>query len=64
MTQKERLGEAKVTSRGQITIPVRVMERLGLARGDYLLFLLDEGGHVLVQAAQLKPKPRAGSPSR
>ena len=63
MTQKGVFAEAKVTSKGQVTLPVRVKERLGIAEGDYLLFL-EEGGRLFLQAGRLVPKPRGGAPAR
>lgn len=34
---------AKVTSKGQVTIPQEVRERLGLHTGDHVVFRLEEG---------------------
>jgi antitoxin PrlF len=31
--------EAKVTSKGQVTLPVQLRERLGIAPGDHLVFV-------------------------
>lgn len=47
---------AKLTSKGQVTIPVEVREALGLNAGDTLTFEVDERGE-----ATLKPA-RASSP--
>ena len=38
---------AKVTSKGQITIPKRVREALGIATGTRVEFILEEGGATL-----------------
>ena len=38
-----------VTSKGQITIPKKVRERLGLSSGDRLLFRFDEEGRLVVE---------------
>jgi AbrB family looped-hinge helix DNA binding protein len=40
---------AKVTSKGQVTIPKAVRESLGVAAGDQLSFEVEDGG-VLVRA--------------
>ncbi|MBD3189147.1 MAG: AbrB/MazE/SpoVT family DNA-binding domain-containing protein [Candidatus Heimdallarchaeota archaeon] len=40
------LGSATVTGKNQITIPKNVVEKLDLQRGDPLIFLQDEKGHV------------------
>ncbi|MDI9369359.1 MAG: AbrB/MazE/SpoVT family DNA-binding domain-containing protein [Synergistaceae bacterium] len=34
---------AKITSKGQITIPVEIRRRLGVKKGDKILFVEDEG---------------------
>lgn len=34
---------AKVTSKGQVTIPVEIRKKLGLKNGDKVLFLEEEG---------------------
>lgn len=42
---------AKVTSKGQITIPVRVRRRLGLKPGDTIIFVENEGGYRVVNSS-------------
>lgn len=42
---------AKVTSKGQITIPVRVRRRLGLKPGDAIIFVENEGGYRVVNSS-------------
>jgi antitoxin PrlF len=37
------MASATVTSKGQVTIPVDVRTRLGLATGDRIEFVLNEG---------------------
>jgi AbrB family looped-hinge helix DNA binding protein len=44
-----------VTSKGQVTIPKRVRERLGIVPGSVVDFELTEAGQVV-----LRPVPRAG----
>jgi antitoxin PrlF len=44
------MPSAKLTSKGQITIPKEVREALGLQTGDRLAFRLREDGTVLVEA--------------
>ena len=44
---------ATLTSKGQITLPKAIRERLGLTAGDRVDFRLDEAGRVL-----LVPRPR------
>ena len=38
---------AKVTSKGQITIPVDIRKKLGIREGDKILFV-EERGHILM----------------
>lgn len=42
---------ARVTSKGQITIPVRVRRRLGLKPGDTIIFVEKEGGYRVVNSS-------------
>ena len=44
------MSEAKLTSRGQITIPKVVRDALGLATGDRIEFLSTDKGFVIVPA--------------
>lgn len=46
-----------VTTKGQVTIPKPVRDRLGVKPGDRVAFDLDEGGQVLLRKARGKPKP-------
>jgi AbrB family looped-hinge helix DNA binding protein len=50
---------AKISTRGQITLPLSVRKRLGVSDGDKVVFL-EEGGHVIVENAlmiELKVSP-------
>ena len=47
--------EAKVTSKGQITIPLEVRRALGVRAGDRLLFEDDEGGMRVRKVQQASP---------
>jgi len=46
---------AKVTSKGQITVPVEIRKSLGVKPGDHLLFEQQEGGIRLVRDADENP---------
>ena len=53
---------AKVTSKGQITIPVSIRRKLHIKEGDKLLFIDNPGGVVMVnpdmlQGGQAAPEP-------
>lgn len=38
--------KSKITSKGQITLPIAIRKRLGLREGDHVVFDVDEGGVV------------------
>lgn len=44
---------AKLSSNGQVTVPVEVRRRLHLVPGDKVLFLEKENGEVVVVKAEL-----------
>lgn len=46
---------AKVTSKGQITIPVDIRQTLGVKPGDKLVFKRGPGGEMLIQNADESP---------
>jgi len=43
---------AKITMRGQITIPVRIRKRLGVKDGDKVVFV-EENGRVIMENASM-----------
>lgn len=47
--------KAKVTSKGQLTIPKEVRRALGIREGDSLLFDLDEEGEEVRVRVERKP---------
>ncbi len=51
----EKLAEARITSKGQITLPKKVQKILGVSQGDYILFYQAEG-RVVIVGGMLKPK--------
>lgn len=44
---------AKVTSKGQITIPVDIRKRLGIREGDKVLFI-EENGRIIIMNASMQ----------
>ena len=42
---------AKVTSKGQVTIPIVIRKKLGIKEGDKILFLEDRGRIFLMNAS-------------
>jgi AbrB family looped-hinge helix DNA binding protein len=44
---------AKITSRGQITIPIDVRKKLGVKEGDKVVFIEDGGRFVVANAAKI-----------
>jgi len=51
----ERIAEARITAKGQITLPKGVRERLGVGRGDYILFH-EEEGRIYIVGGTVRPK--------
>lgn len=47
------MPSAKLTSKGQLTLPKEVRESLGVHRGDRVEFRQDPSGRVWVEAATL-----------
>jgi AbrB family looped-hinge helix DNA binding protein len=44
---------AKITSRGQITIPIDIRKKLGVKEGDKVIFMEDGGRIVVANAAKV-----------
>ncbi len=42
------IGSAKLTTKGQLTLPKSVREKLNLQKGEDLLFLQDEKGLIYI----------------
>jgi AbrB family looped-hinge helix DNA binding protein len=55
------MPSAKLTSKGQITIPKEVRKALGLHTGDRLAFRLHDDGTVLVEAEKVNLKSLRGA---
>ena len=51
---------AKITSKGQITIPKKVRELMAVESGDHLVFEVDDEGGVRVTPVRAKIKPLKG----
>jgi AbrB family looped-hinge helix DNA binding protein len=43
----------KITSKGQITVPVAIRKRLNLKTGDKVMFVADDGGIRMINASTL-----------
>jgi AbrB family looped-hinge helix DNA binding protein len=55
------MATATLTSKGQVTVPKEIRERLGLEKGDRIEFRVDRQGRVLVEPlAPSRPDPLAG----
>ena len=52
---------AKLTSKGQITIPREVREALGVHTGDRLAFRLNDDGTAVVEAEKVELKALRGA---
>ncbi|HEY8390103.1 MAG TPA: AbrB/MazE/SpoVT family DNA-binding domain-containing protein [Clostridia bacterium] len=44
---------AKLTSKGQLTLPVKIRKKLGLDTGDQVAFIEKDGTYVMVNANKL-----------
>ena len=47
---------AKITTRGQITIPIEIRKKLGVKEGDKVVFLEENGRIIMGNAAMLALK--------
>lgn len=52
------MDDAKVTSKGQITVPKAVRDRLGIRTGDYLRFTMEDDGTVTVEPLDSEGRSR------
>lgn len=43
---------AKITTRGQITIPIEIRKKLGVKDGDKVIFV-EEDGHIIMENAAM-----------
>jgi antitoxin PrlF len=46
---------ATVTSKGQVTIPKAIRDRLGIKPGTRVAFTLDQEGRAFIQAEDVRP---------
>jgi AbrB family looped-hinge helix DNA binding protein len=49
------MAASTLTSKGQITIPKEVRDRLGVQEGDRIVFQFDEQGRVILQPEDRDP---------
>lgn len=62
------MSEAKLTSKGQITLPKEIRLKLGLKQGDRVRFIVEDDGRVRLLPAKrdvsellgILPKPKRG----
>lgn len=54
------MNTAKVTSKGQVTIPKQVRELLAIETGDRLAFEMEEDGRLRVSRVQNEPRALRG----
>lgn len=55
----EVMDVAKVTSKGQVTIPSDVRKSLGIREGDKVLFIKMEDGSIVLKGSNLEAVDRA-----
>jgi AbrB family looped-hinge helix DNA binding protein len=54
---RERIGESRVTTKGQVTLPKDVRDFLNAEEGDYIIFFKEEN-RVFIEAGRLTTKPK------
>jgi AbrB family looped-hinge helix DNA binding protein len=52
------MDTAKITSKGQITIPVEIRKKLGVDTGDQLVFIEKDGAVMIVKADNINALAR------
>lgn len=45
------MPRAKITSKGQITLPMQIREKLGVDTGDRIDFVIRDSGEIVVEPA-------------
>jgi AbrB family looped-hinge helix DNA binding protein len=55
------MATSPITSKGQVTLPKPIRERLGVQPGDRVEFRVGEGGQVLVEAATVDIRKLRGA---
>lgn len=58
------MSETTLTSKGQVTVPREIRDRLGLTSGDKLLFTMLSDGTVVMRAKTRRLLDLAGSLTR
>ena len=51
MTDTVLINDAKVMSKGQVTIPKKIREILGVTKGDRITFIVEDGQIVIMNSA-------------
>ncbi len=51
----EKLAEARITAKGQVTLPRKIQRVLGVSQGDYILFYRDDS-RIFIVGGAVKPK--------
>ena len=51
MKSRNRIKDAKLSQKGQITIPKEVREKLGIDAGDRIVFYFDDNEEVKISSA-------------
>jgi len=55
---KEQIGESRVTTKGQVTLPKNVRNLLNAEEGDYIMFFKEEN-RVYIEAGRLTLKTKS-----
>jgi antitoxin PrlF len=55
--EKKELAKSKISSKGQITLPIEIRERLGVKAGGSVKFVVDESGYTVVLPVREEENP-------
>jgi AbrB family looped-hinge helix DNA binding protein len=58
MSKEAKRTAARVTSKGQVTLPRRVRQALGVVKGDRLVFSISPSGRITVSGERPQPETR------
>ena len=55
--QKKELAKSKISSKGQITLPIEIRKRLGVKEGESVKFVVDKDGYTVVLPVREEENP-------
>jgi AbrB family looped-hinge helix DNA binding protein len=58
--KSERIGQARISKSGQVTIPASIRHELDVNTGEIVQFRRNAEGDILIQRAQVRPEELRG----